>query len=241
MTFRGVATVTISITVAAVGVISWARAQSAGPVPDPKRGALIAAQGTKTGAPACAQCHAFNGSSDGSGAFPRIAHQSELYLARQLRDFASGVRRNPLMSQVSHNLSSTDIADVAAYYAGVEAPFIPLQSADPAFLKRGEMLATIGSAELRVQSCNNCHGPGGAGEPPAIPYLAGQYAKYIVFTLHMWQQGYRKNSVGGMGQVAQKLGDGDMVAVAAYYQQVQSSLETLQPTSLTSSQPTGRD
>jgi cytochrome c553 len=26
--------------------------------------------------------------------------------------------------------------------------------------------------------CNNCHGPDGAGIPPAIPYLAGQYAQY---------------------------------------------------------------
>ena len=38
--------------------------------PDAKLGAVIAAQGTPNGAPACAQCHAFNGVSDGSGAFP---------------------------------------------------------------------------------------------------------------------------------------------------------------------------
>jgi mono/diheme cytochrome c family protein len=43
--------------------------------PDVNRGAVIAAQGTAAGAPACALCHAFNGGSDGSGAFPRIAWQ----------------------------------------------------------------------------------------------------------------------------------------------------------------------
>jgi quinohemoprotein ethanol dehydrogenase len=47
--------------------------------PDPNRGAVIAAQGTATGAPGCALCHAFNGVSDGSGAFPRIAGQSAYY------------------------------------------------------------------------------------------------------------------------------------------------------------------
>jgi mono/diheme cytochrome c family protein len=44
--------------------------------PDPNRGAVIVAQGTPSGAPACARCHAFTGGSDASGAFPRIAGQS---------------------------------------------------------------------------------------------------------------------------------------------------------------------
>ena len=53
------------------------------------------------GAPACAQCHAFNGGSDGSGAFPRIAGQSAYYLGKQLRDFTSGVRANAIMSPIA--------------------------------------------------------------------------------------------------------------------------------------------
>ena len=57
--------------------------------PDPARGAVIVAQGTSSGAPACAQCHAFTGSSDGTGAFPRIAGQPAIYLSKQLHDFAS--------------------------------------------------------------------------------------------------------------------------------------------------------
>ena len=47
-------------------------AQSAGRQPDAKHGAVIVAQGTAAGAPPCAQCHAFNGVSDASGAFPRL-------------------------------------------------------------------------------------------------------------------------------------------------------------------------
>src|ERR1700758_4289406 len=56
------------------------------------RGAIIAAQGTPTGAPPCAQCHAFNGVSDATGAVPRLAGQSAYYLANQLRHFFSGGR-----------------------------------------------------------------------------------------------------------------------------------------------------
>ena len=81
--------------------------------PDVNRGAVIAAQGTAAGAPACARCHAFNGGSDGSGAFPRIAGQSAFYLSEQLRAFSSGVRLNAIMSPVAKALSEDDISDVS--------------------------------------------------------------------------------------------------------------------------------
>src|ERR1700751_3128151 len=165
--------------------------QSAGRQPDPERGAVIVAQGTAAGAPPCAQCHAFNGVSDASGAFPRLAGQSAYYLAGQLRDFVSGVRASAIMSPIAKALSPDDIADVTAYFAGVNAPFLPLKAVDPALVKRGEELAKAGGPDKL--HCDNCHGPRGGGEPPAIPYLAGQYAHYIAFTLQMWQGGFRKN------------------------------------------------
>jgi len=126
------------------------------------------------------------------------------------------------MSPIAKSLSPDDVADVAAYYAGLDAPFLPLKTAAPEVTKRGEELAQVGSAEHQVQACNNCHGPGGIGEPPAIPYLAGQYATYIAFELKMWQQGFRKNSLGQMGSIARQLDPADIAAVAAYYQQVRS-------------------
>jgi cytochrome c553 len=188
--------------------------------PNAKLGAVIAAQGTAAGAPGCAQCHAFNGASDGSGAFPRIAGQSARYLAKQLRDFTSGVRVNAVMSPIAKALTPDDIADVAAYFAEVNAPFLPLPRPEEALVKAGEELAKVGSAGRRIQSCDNCHGPGGAGEPPAIPYLAGQYAPYIALELRMWQRGFRKSSPGEMAVVAKKLDDQEIAALAAYYQQV---------------------
>jgi cytochrome c553 len=112
-------------------------AQSAGRQPDPKHGATIVAQGTAAGAPPCAQCHAFNGVSDASGAFPRLAGQSAFYLAGQLRDFASGVRASALMSPIAKALSPDDIADVTAYFAGVSAPFLPLKTPNAALVRLG--------------------------------------------------------------------------------------------------------
>jgi cytochrome c553 len=194
--------------------------QNAGRQPNAKHGAVIVAQGTGAGAPPCAQCHAFNGVSDSSGAFPRLAGQSAYYLAGQLRDFASGVRASAIMSPIAKALSPDDVADVTAYFAGVNAPFLPLQAPNAALVKRGEELAKAGGPD-RLH-CDNCHGRGGSGEPPVIPYLGGQYAHYIVFTLQMWQEGFRKNSPDAMEVIAKKLDDQEIAAVAAYYQQVNS-------------------
>jgi cytochrome c553 len=57
------------------------------------------------------------------------------------------------------------------------------------------------------------------------PYLAGQYATYITFTLQEWQRGYRKNNPDQMAVVAKKLSAQEIAAVAAYYQQSGSPLK----------------
>jgi len=147
----------------------------------------------------------------------------------QLQDFASGARSNAVMSPIAKALSPDDLAKVATYYANISAPFLPLKAAVQTLVKRGEQLATLGDESKQLQSCNNCHGPGGAGEPPMIPYLAGQYAHYTAFELQMWKRGYRKNSPEAMLQVAKKLDDQDIQAVAAYFQQVLGSQAATMP------------
>jgi cytochrome c553 len=222
---------TLAAAIASVGVVGamHAVAQSPSRPPDAGRGAVIAAQGVAPRVPACAQCHAFDGASEGSGAFPRIAGQSTYYLGKQMRDFASGVRTDAVMTPIGKALSTEEVADVAAYYATVASPFLPLKSGDPTLVKRGEQLAQIGDESKHLQSCDDCHGPGGAGEPPAIPYLAGQYAHYIAFQLQMWQRGFRKSSPDAMEYIAKRLDDRDVAAVAAYFQQARTATPPAQP------------
>jgi cytochrome c553 len=214
-----------AVAIANMGVVGATHAvtESATRSPDAGRGALIAAQGVAPGVPACAQCHAYNGASDGSGAFPRIAGQSLYYLDKQMRDFAAGVRTNAVMTSIARGLTSEQIADVAAYYASVPSPFLPLPAGDSALIKRGAQIAQSGAAAKDLQACDDCHGPGGAGEPPAIPYLAGQYSHYIAFELQMWQRGLRNTSPDAMGYIAKRLDDGEIAAVASYFQQVRSA------------------
>jgi len=190
---------------------------------DANKGAVVVAQGTPSGAPACALCHAFTGGSDSSGAFPRVAGQPAPYLARQLRDFASGVRSSAIMSPIARALSSGNIDDVAAYYATAEARFPPLASADPQLIKRGKELAEAGDRAKGVTGCGACHGAAGSGESPTIPYLAGQYAHYTASQLQMWQRGFRRNSPTTMMLFAKMLDDEEIAALAAYYQQLATS------------------
>jgi cytochrome c553 len=192
---------------------------------DANRGAVIAAQGA-AGGPACAACHAFDGTSDTSGAFPRIDGQSASYLGQQMRDFASSDRMNAIMSPIAKALSADDIADVVEYYANRNTQFLPLAKGDAAIVKKGQQLAQEGDATKGILGCSNCHGPNGEGMPP-MPYLAGQYAQYIAFTLRMWKTGLRKNSPDLMGPIAKQLDEHESAAVAAYYQQVRTPAGTV--------------
>jgi quinohemoprotein ethanol dehydrogenase len=187
--------------------------------PDAKRGAAIVAQGTASGAAACAGCHGLNGDSIGGGAFPRVGGQGAPYLSQQLQDFKSGARANAIMSPIANTLSVDDIGDVAAYFASLESAFPPLPPGNAQLVDKGRALAESGNATKGVPACNACHGAGGAGEAPTIPYLAGQYASYTVSQLQNWRKGSRRNSLEAMRLLATKLDDQEIDAVAAYYQQ----------------------
>jgi len=190
--------------------------------PDAKRGATIAAQGTASGATACAACHGLNGEPVAGGAFPRIGGQGAPYLSKQLQDFAAKARANAVMAPIAAALSADDIRDVAAYYASIVSPFSALPQGNAQLVNKGRALAESGNTTKGVPACNVCHGTGGAGEAPTIPYLAGQYASYTASQLQMWRKGDRRDSLEAMRLFATKLDDQEIEAVAAYYQQARA-------------------
>jgi cytochrome c553 len=88
----------------------------------------------------------------------------------------------------------------------------------PASPDRGSVLEARGDNARRIQACRNCHGPGGVGEPPLYPYIAGLDARYITATLNDWKSGARKNDPGQqMATVARAMNDQDIAAVAQYF------------------------
>jgi len=188
---------------------------------DPLRGGEIVARGTDYGVVACARCHAFDGTADGSSAFPKLSGISSYYLAKQLRDFASGLRTDAIMSAIARKMKAEDIADVSEYYSGVSGTPTPAPPAAQHLLALGARLATVGDDEKKVQACEGCHGAAGRGEDPAIPSLAGQYAGYIGFQMRMWKMGYRKNDANQqMANIARRLSPQDIEAIGAYFERL---------------------
>lgn len=124
------------------------------------------------------------------------------------------------MSPIARALSADNVADVAAYYANAQTQSPRLANADPQLVKRGKELAESGNPAKGIPGCDACHGAGGAGQSPTIPYLAGQYAHYTATQLQMWQSGFRRNSPTTMTLFAKLLDDREIAALAAYYQQV---------------------
>jgi cytochrome c553 len=170
-------------------------------------------------APPCEACHGAHGEGMEAAHVPRIAGQSAEYLRKQLDDYASGARDNPIMANFAKTLSDQQRAKFAARYAAMSAPHVPTaQTASAAQLARGHQLAYQGDETRRVQSCNACHGPDGIGVAHAAPYLAGQSAEYLASALKAFHEGTRKNDAGElMRSVASRLNDADIAAVSGYF------------------------
>jgi cytochrome c553 len=98
-----------------------------------------------TKAAVCAACHGPNGNSTNPD-WPRLAGQSAVYIAGQLRLFRSGARPNPVMIPMATSLSDQDIADLAVYY---EAQTPVGLEADPSYWQAGQSAVYI-AGQLRL-------------------------------------------------------------------------------------------
>ena len=64
----------------------------------------------------CQACHGMDGNSP-SADFPKLGGQYPDYLAKALRDYKSGARKNAIMNGFAGTLSRADIDNLAAYYS----------------------------------------------------------------------------------------------------------------------------
>jgi cytochrome c553 len=160
----------------------------------------------------CAACHAPDGNSV-IPVNPKLAQQHPQYLLKQLQEFKSGKRANPVMMGMASTLSDTDMVNVAYWVASKSAK--PGFAKDKEFVALGERIYRGGIAERQVAACAGCHSPNGAGIPSQFPRLSGQHADYAVAQLTAFRDGVRKNSLQ-MTQVTAKMNDREIRAVADY-------------------------
>ena len=64
----------------------------------------------------CQACHGLDGNSQAAD-YPKLGGQYPDYIAKALRDYKSGARKNPIMAGFAGTLTDKDIENVAAYYA----------------------------------------------------------------------------------------------------------------------------
>jgi len=68
----------------------------------------------------CQACHGMDGNSAVPD-YPKLGGQRPDYLAKALRDYKSGARKNAIMAGFAGTLSTQDIENVAAYYSSQPA------------------------------------------------------------------------------------------------------------------------
>ncbi len=162
----------------------------------------------------CAGCHGADGNSVNPD-WPKIAGQHEKYLAKQLADYKSGKRKDPIMAPMAVALSEQDMSDIGAYYATLS---IKPEVANEDYVKLGEAVYRGGNRATGVASCMGCHGPSGKGNPEAkFPMLAGQHAKYTANQLRAFRTSTRDNDAGKMMRnIAIRMTDAEIDAVSEF-------------------------
>jgi len=174
------------------------------------------AQEGQTKSTACVACHGVDGNSS-NPQWPTLAGQHRQYIAKQLRAFKSGTRKDPLMSPMAASLSDDDIEDLAAYFnaqkpAGLEA--------DPSKVQLGQRLYRGGDTRAALTACAACHGPEGRGNPAAsYPAIRGQHSTYVAAQLRAYRAGTRTTDQNQMMRtVANTMSDEQIKALASYVQ-----------------------
>lgn len=179
--------------------------------------AADAAQGQQKGeqlAQMCAACHGPNGNSV-IPTNPSLAGQHADYIAKQLKQFKSGERKNAMMAPMAANLSEDDMRSLGAYYASQTPRGGAAKDLNSA--EAGRKIFRGGIASSNVAACAGCHSPNGAGVPSQYPRVAGQHVEYISAQLKAFRSGERANDPNGMMRmVAAKLTDKEIDALALY-------------------------
>ena len=160
----------------------------------------------------CATCHGADGNSL-VAMYPSLAGQSANYIAKQLADFKSGNRKDPVMAGMAAALSQEDMNDLAAFFAVQTA-----KAGTGETNEAGHKLYFGGDAEKGVSACVACHGVGGKGMKQAgFPSVSGQSKDYLVKQLANFRDGSRANDNNSiMRNIAIKLSDAEIEAVAQY-------------------------
>jgi len=67
----------------------------------------------------CQVCHGKDGRST-NPLYPKLAGQHAAYIEKQMHDFKTKKRVDPVMNEMAPSMSDRDIADIAAYFQSIK-------------------------------------------------------------------------------------------------------------------------
>ena len=170
---------------------------------DPVNGAKLAKQHK------CAKCHGDEGIAEDDDS-PSLAGQVRGYHFKQFMDYRSGQREDKDMRKLARKLSDAQIADLAAYFEGLQ-PEQPPASEPPG-------LATEGDESRLLLGCNRCHGEQGEGFGHETPRLTGQKIEYFMDSMQAFRDSDRENDeYGRMRFIANRLSEDEIELLAQHY------------------------
>ena len=168
----------------------------------------------------CLLCHGANANGNYGIRAPKLSGMEPWYLARQLENFAAGVRGAPPddaagheMAPVALRLKQEGTLDAAVKFIGT------LESGRPRALVRGD----VGRGRKLYETCAACHGTRGEGNAALqSPALAARSDWYLATQLSNYKAGLRgadeRDTYGAqMRVIAATLADESAIAdVVAY-------------------------
>jgi cytochrome c553 len=155
---------------------------------------------------ACAACHGPDGNATIPG-MPSLAGQPTMYTHWQLIKFQDGRRKNEPMAPFVANLSSDDMADLAAFYAAQTPKRRPAQL-EPQKVEDGRKAAVF-------YQCTSCHRQNLEGHEQ-IPRLAGQDLDYLRKLIRGFKEKTASDLDGTMTMAAVPLSEGDIEILAQF-------------------------
>ncbi|RJF99714.1 c-type cytochrome [Noviherbaspirillum saxi] len=201
------------VAVLAVSSVAFAAEEKKAPKADPVKGEAIYTSGDAArNITACVACHGAAGNST-IAQNPKLAGQHAEYLAKQLADFKTPQRNNPVMTPLSKALSDEDMKNIAAYLDKQQQK--PGAARNKDTVELGKKIYRAGIAEKNVPACAACHGPNGSGIPAQFARLGGQHQDYTAAQLIGFRGGARKNSAQ-MTTIAKRMSDDEIQAVSDY-------------------------
>ncbi len=208
---------TLLVTLTVFGGLPAATAAAPAAAPavkaDPARGgALYDAGDPARGLPVCVSCHGAAGNSS-IVANPKLSGQFASYTHKQLVDFTTPNRQQPIMTTYAKMLTDAEKKDIAAWLAAQVHK--PGAAKNKDTVELGRKIYRGGIAERGVAACASCHGANASGIPAQYPRLAGQHQDYTTAQLEAFKSGTRANSPQ-MTTLSQRMSTAEMRAVADY-------------------------